>query len=567
MKKRKCLWILMLAAALAVVLAVGVEAEDHGEVRKSGTCGKYVSYNWYNDGLVEITGTGDMDDYTKDNLNQSSEAPPWHYYRIGNTNPVTGNIYYNYYYPYLDVTKVDLNGKITHISDYIFSFCENIKGELILPEKLRSVGDMSFYNCSGFTGDLIIPQNVTTIGAAAFRDCSGFDGELVLPDTLTEIRASSFRGCSSLTGSLNIPEGIQLIEESAFSDCFGFSELILPDELTSIGMNAFNGCSGLKETLTIPKSVTEIGDTAFAGCTGLTAVIFEGEAPETVGENIFGTLWGSLTVYYHSEYADSFTADENYDPYTETWYGYSCYSIESLPGYEQYEFTKFEWSEDGKSANAIFTDKNDASSTITVDATVTAKITTPATCMEKGITTYTATATYEGFEYTDTTTRADIDALGHDWGEWEVTTPADCENKGEQKSVCRNDGNHIKLEVIPALGHTLTYVPAKAVTADADGNIAYYLCSACGKCFLDEAGREEIAEDDIVIPSLGYLRGDLNNDGYVDSEDAIYLLRHTMNEIRYPLNQSGDMNKDGTVDSDDAIYLLRHTMNETRYPL
>ena len=63
------------------------------------------------------------------------------------------------------------------------------------------------------------------------------------------------------------------------------------------------------------------------------------------------------------------------------------------------------------------------------------------------------------------------------------------------------------------------------------------------------------------------IRGDVNDDGRQDSDDAIYLLRHTMNPARYPINQSGDMNGDGRQDSDDAIYLLRHTMNPTRYPL
>jgi len=40
-----------------------------------------------------------------------------------------------------------------------------------------------------------------------------------------------------------------------------------------------------------------------------------------------------------------------------------------------------------------------------------------------------------------------------------------------------------------------------------------------------------------------------------------------MNASRYPINQSGDMNGDGRVDSNDAIWLLRHTMNPARYPL
>ena len=80
---------------------------------------------------------------------------------------------------------------------------------------------------------------------------------------------------------------------------------------------------------------------------------------------------------------------------------------------------------------------------------------------------------------------------------------------------------------------------------------------------------QKIAADEVLefMTELSEIRGDINADGTVDSNDAIYLLRHTMNASRYPITQSGDMNGDGTVDSNDAIYLLRHTMNPTRYPL
>ncbi len=63
------------------------------------------------------------------------------------------------------------------------------------------------------------------------------------------------------------------------------------------------------------------------------------------------------------------------------------------------------------------------------------------------------------------------------------------------------------------------------------------------------------------------MRGDVNGDDFLDSDDAIYLLRSTLNPNRYPSNQDGDMNGDGFTDSDDAIYLLRHTLSPSRYPL
>ena len=81
-----------------------------------------------------------------------------------------------------------------------------------------------------------------------------------------------------------------------------------------------------------------------------------------------------------------------------------------------------------------------------------------------------------------------------------------------------------------------------------------------------EAYAEKYDRDFTAFPPE-YIRGDVNGDGKVDSDDAIYLLRHTMLSAQYPINQNGDMNGDGKVDSDDAIYLLRHTMLPGTYPL
>ena len=56
---------------------------------------------------------------------------------------------------------------------------------------------------------------------------------------------------------------------------------------------------------------------------------------------------------------------------------------------------------------------------------------------------------------------------------------------------------------IQAHTHILEIIPAKAATADQDGNIAYWRCTVCGKYFIDGHAAKEISLEDTVIPATG----------------------------------------------------------------
>lgn len=96
------------------------------------------------------------------------------------------------------------------------------------------------------------------------------------------------------------------------------------------------------------------------------------------------------------------------------------------------------WSEDGKTATATFTCA-ECDETQTVKATVTPTVKTDPTCTEDGTTTYTATATLDGKDYTATKDVADIPATGHKWSgpnwSWNGTTAT-------ATFTCKNDNSH-----------------------------------------------------------------------------------------------------------------------------
>ena len=217
------------------------ETTSHG-----GKCGDNLTWTLDGNGVLTISGSGPMTDYSSDN---SRSTAPWTAY---------------------SPKKLVLNNGITRIGDYAFYQCHSLTGSLTLPESLESIGDSAFLACSGITGSLILPSGMSSIGNSAFCRCTGFSGGLILPNGIVNIGEYAFTWCSGFTGALTLPNELLRIGEFAFYGCTGFTDdLILPEKLTSIGASAFYGCTGFGNDLWIPESVTSIGSSAFRNCTNL----------------------------------------------------------------------------------------------------------------------------------------------------------------------------------------------------------------------------------------------------------------------------------------------------------
>ena len=70
-----------------------------------------------------------------------------------------------------------------------------------------------------------------------------------------------------------------------------------------------------------------------------------------------------------------------------------------------------------------------------------------------------------------------------------------------EKAVCEVCGKAYG-ELDPKNHTDLKYIPAKAATEDAEGNIEYWYCSGCNKYYSDKDGTEEIAKADTVTAKL-----------------------------------------------------------------
>lgn len=318
-------------------------------VSASGTCGTDLTWELTCDGVLTISGEGEMANWDK-----------YHHHPWGS----------------FDVKSVVIKEGVTSIGDYAFRDCFQIRF-ISIPNSVKYVWGYAFLGCNGlesvdlgssvttigsfaFEGctaltSVVIPKSVTSIGEAPFRGCSslesivveagcvGYDSRdncnaiidktnswlgplliqgckntvvptgfqlvisnyafsgtgltsLELPQGVTSIREYAFQNCSSLT-SITIPSGITEIANYTFQDCSSLSSVTILGKLTNIGNYAFSGCTKLAD-FAIPATVTSIGKYAFYNCSSLTSVTIP-DGMYYTDESVFSNCAGLAALTLH----------------------------------------------------------------------------------------------------------------------------------------------------------------------------------------------------------------------------------------------------------------------------
>ena len=204
---------------LLIALLMGLSAN----AEESGTCGANLKWHLTDDGVLTITGKGEMYDY-------SSSYKPWSYNAL---------------------TRVIIGNGVTTIGKNAFYGCSSLTS-VTIPNSVTTIGEAVFADCSALTS-VTFPNSVTTIGKGAFEDCSALTS-VTFPNSVTEIGGSAFSGCRSLK-NFTFGSGLQSIGQEAFSNCTNItqisSEAVVPP---TCRRNALNGINKSKCKLIVPKN-------------------------------------------------------------------------------------------------------------------------------------------------------------------------------------------------------------------------------------------------------------------------------------------------------------------------
>ncbi len=305
--------VLILALTLAL-LPVEVQASQI----YSGTCGvagKEDSVTWELtlDGVLTISGTGAMRDYSALTRDYSEGYSPWAFRN--------------------DVVSIVIEDGVTAIGKNAFLLCENLT-DVTIPASLTAIGEDAFDWCGNLSAvhisdmaawcgisfaslssdpfssmssnplyraqnlylngalvtDLVVPRGTNSIGRYAFCNYSKLTSVTVL-NGATSIGEHAFIGCENLK-SVTLPDSMVTIGNAAFCACDGLTSVTIPDSVTAIGDGAFKYCSSLTD-LTIGGGVTSMGENAFSDCGMLTDLTLR-DGITCIGKNAFAECY-SLT--------------------------------------------------------------------------------------------------------------------------------------------------------------------------------------------------------------------------------------------------------------------------------
>ena len=192
-----------------------------------GSCGSNV--NWtLADGVLTITGSGEMDDYTWES------TAPW-------------SVYVNL------IESVVIEDGVTTIGEYAFKGYSGLKS-IEIPNSVTRIGLWAFYNCDNLT-EVEIPNSVKILESGVFAYCDNL-ANVIIPNSVTSIGVLSsmmegpFEGCKSLR-EVEIPNSVTVIGDCAFNWCTALENIEIPSSVTSIGGAAFNNCTALESVTSL----------------------------------------------------------------------------------------------------------------------------------------------------------------------------------------------------------------------------------------------------------------------------------------------------------------------------
>ncbi len=231
----------LFASAMTVLFLLNMDDSSALIVDDDGDCGDNAFWVYYRNGLLVVSGRGDMYDYSETNA-------PWYAYCN-------------------DITEIAIDNNITSLGAGAFRDCVNVK-VLTIPITLDSVKSNEHPVFAGCT-------NIGKINLTYGTNGYGCDYSSN-PVNNNWFQNTPWYQSRYHLKDLHFEEGIKGIGSDSFRDLCCLDALVIPNSVVALGNYAFFSCNNVTD-LTIPVSLRPFCDErypAFFACVSIQKVTF-----------------------------------------------------------------------------------------------------------------------------------------------------------------------------------------------------------------------------------------------------------------------------------------------------
>ncbi len=408
------------------------------------------------------------------------------------------------------IETVQISGNSASLGASCFADCTGLTS-VVITSGVKSIGQGTFKGCTGLVS-ITLPKGLSSIDKNAFQSCSKLSA-IVIPESVSSIGTDAFLSCKNLKSvvinkDIYSRDAFPSLSSSIFHYYYAVS--YTNDGNGSVSGNARTYGTDLLDLTITPKSNCRF-DTLTWSDDQKTVVL----TPDSNGKYVMPDSEGNVVIKALFKVAHSISIDklengtatvskelafEN-EKITISYEANACYELDSIT-VNGITLNGTEFTMPDESAKIVVLFK-------AIPHNLTKVASKQATCTEDGHEAYYECSVchklFSDAEGENEISKPVIPKLNHLWDDGEVTKEPTCEETGTKILHCTREGcSETKTESIVALGHKIKAVSAKEPTKTEPGNTAYYECERCHKLFKDENGIQEISLADTVIPAMGH---------------------------------------------------------------
>lgn len=257
--------------------------EMNAEKSSVNQCGDTLYWNLDANGVMTISGTGDMWDFRDDPFYKDTyHECPWESRRS-------------------EIKSVKFEAGITYIGADAFANCTNLKN-VTFSDTITVIGSFAFLRCANLK-NFVLPAELRTLGQQCFDGCEKIT-KVTIPDTVNFLDSQIFHEASSLTdlyigGSLDVSGYV--CAETCIGSCISLEEIKVSPN--NIALTAVDGVlySKNEDTLlqyplgkkdkkiVLPNALKRVGQFVADGALYLEEIVFP-EGLEEVGVYAFRSM-------------------------------------------------------------------------------------------------------------------------------------------------------------------------------------------------------------------------------------------------------------------------------------